>query len=87
MDHNKPHCSSNLYLSEGVWTSGATYTVNNSPEFDSYHGGWTTLMCRLIIGTPSSDGITDVATPVFDLSIVTHGVSTAVLLGEQQPGV
>lgn len=29
-------------------------------------------MCRLIIGTPSSDGIANVATAVLDLSVVTH---------------
>ena len=30
-------------------------------------------MCRLVIGTPSSDGITNVAAAELDLSIVTHG--------------
>jgi len=47
--------------------------MNNSPKFDSYYRGWTASMCRLIIGTPSSDGITDVAASKLDLSVVTHG--------------
>jgi hypothetical protein len=68
--------------SESVFASRAMYTTNNSPIFDSYYRGWTTLMCRLIIGTPSSDGITNVAALVLDLSIVTHGVSGDTILGE-----
>ena len=67
---------------ESVLASRAMYTMNNSPEFDSYHRGGTTLMCRLVIGTPSSDDIANVAAAVLDLSVVTHGVSSDTILGE-----
>ncbi len=45
---------------------------DNSPELNGHYRGRTSSMCRLVIGTPCSDRISNVAAAELDLRVVTH---------------
>jgi len=70
---HKPQRSSSLH-SRSALRFGAQWNTENIPELDCDDSRRTTLMCRLVIGTPGSDSVSKMTALVLDLSEVTHGL-------------